>query len=246
MDTKRLLLYDILSSTQGWWRECQTEVVRAMRGVMAMLVVVAVGGCTATPAAPPPTMPSLSPASSSPATSVAATAAVAGPDWLTYSDNGVTFRYPPAWHNNAYRWASSFTNTLTYLSTVAVPDPCVTSRPSGSLDTVCGLLRSHLGAGDVLVVWAEGGGPAAKGFDALAAAPGTLTMFGGHAARVQRGPAGGECGQTGAVTAINALIALTPRPSIETVEVTACLGPGDQAANAAAVLEMLDTLRITA
>jgi hypothetical protein len=215
-------------------------IARRSLGRRPVIVVVALvaAGCTS---AHQPSHPSASSTAPSPARPVVA----AGSDWLTFTDNGVTFRYPPGWRSYPYRWASSFRDSLTYLSTVAVPDPCTSTTTGEGIETNCGQLRSHLGPRDVSIVWTEGGGPAPAGFDALTSEPGTLTAFGGHATKVAQGQAGAECGRTGAATFISAIIARTPRPSGSTVTMTACVGPEDHTSNAADVMAMLNTVNIT-
>jgi hypothetical protein len=208
------------------------------RRSIIVVVVLVTAGCAAAPARSHPSASSTAPSS-------ARLVIAARTDWPLFSDNGVTFRYPPRWRSYAHRWASSFRDSLTYLSTVAVPDPCTTTKIGGGTETDCGQLLSHLGPHDVLIVWTEGSWPAPASFDALTAEPGALTRFGGHAAKVAQGPARAECGRTGAAWSITAVIARTSRPTNSTITMTACLGPEDESKNAADVMTMLYTIHIT-
>ncbi len=208
------------------------------RRSIIVVVVLVTAGCAAAPAPSHLSASSTAPSSARPVIAV-------GTDWPIFSDNGVTFRYPPGWRSYPYRWGSSFRDSLTYLSTVAVPDPCTTTKVDGGIESDCGQLRSHLGPRDVLIVWTEGSWPAPASFDALTSEPGTLTRFGGHAAKVAQGQAGAECGDTGAVWSISAVIARTSRPTNSTITMTACLGPEDESKDAADVMAMLNTIHIT-
>jgi hypothetical protein len=168
-----------------------------------------------------------------------------GLDWGRFTDNGVSFRYPPAWRSYPYTWSSSFSSSLTYLSTREIPNPCKTTHPNGNTEISCGLPATRLSPDGVLIIWTETGFPHAAGSpDALEHAPGELTTIAGHAARVLIGAAGQECGHIGASTSIQAVIARDPRPAYETLHMTACLGPDNQSANTRAVLAMLGTVRI--
>lgn len=102
-----------------------------------------------------------------------------------------------------------------------------------------------LAADGVLIIWTETGFPHPAGSpDALDHAPGELITIAGHAARVVVGSAGRACRSVGASTSVRAEIARDPRPSSETFDMTACLGPANQSANKQAVLAMLSSLRI--
>lgn len=180
-----------------------------------------------------------------PASSPAEPSPTPGADWKTFTDNGVTFRYPPAWRSYLYQWASSFTNSLTYLSSTPIPNPCRTTHPGGNTAISCALPATHLSGDRVLIIWTQSGFPHPAGSPGpLANKAGTPTRLGGHAARLHSGPAGPECGHIGAATSIQAVIVMGPRYGDDTLQMTACLGPTEQAPNIRAVMAMLDTLHI--
>src|SRR5262249_11454164 len=174
----------------------------------------------------------------------------AGADWSSFSSNGVAFRFPKAWRSYPYR-ASFHTmqvlmQVITYLSSIALPNPCTTNAPSGRPVGTCTRWPSvRLGPHDVLVLWIATSGPDTTGLpDAMRLAPGTPATFGGHAAKVAGGPASSDCGSVGAQYAISAVIARTPPPVHSTVLVTACLG-SDESAERAEVMAILATLQVT-
>ena len=141
-------------------------------------------------------------------------------------------------------WRSSFTVSITYLSTQEVPNPCKTTHPSGNTEISCPPPSTPLKPGGVLIIWTESGFPYPAGTSALDHAPGKLTTIAGHAARVYIGRAGLQCGSTGATRSVRAVIASNPRPSNETFQMTACLSPANQPANTRAVLAMFNSLHI--
>jgi hypothetical protein len=138
----------------------------------------------------------------------------------------MVFRYPPAWRSYSYRWASAFTSSLTYLSTVPFPNPCHTTPASGGIDISCGLPTLDLGRTGVLITWTQSGVPhPADGPGPLANIPGDHIRLAGHPARRYSGPAGSECGDTGAATSIRAAIATAPQSGYQLLQMTACLAP---------------------
>jgi hypothetical protein len=97
----------------------------------------------------------------------------------------------------------------------------------------------------VLIIWTETGFPHAAGSpDALNDAPGELTRIGRHAARLSIEDADRACRTLGGSRSVRAEIARDPRPSYETFDMTACLGPASQSAHTRAVLALLDSVSI--
>lgn len=204
----------------------------------AVLLVIAIGAITYARRGGPNHHPpaTVSPAEPSPTPDTA---------WKTFTDNAVTFRYPPAWRSYPYQWHSSFEDSLTYLSSTPIPNPCRTTHPGGNIEISCGLPATQLSGDRVLIIWTQSGFPhPAGGPGPLTNAPGTPTRLGGHAARLHSGRAGLECGHIAARTSIQAAIEMGPPYGDDTLQMTACLGPSDQAANTRAVMAMLATLHI--
>jgi hypothetical protein len=170
--------------------------------------------------------------SAGPALAAGATAAAT----KSFSGSGVAFRYPAAWHISppAWRWASSFSMLVTYLSTGALHDPCAPTPSS----TTCSSPLAVLAPGGVLVTWTRGSLPSWS----LAKQPGRATTLAGHPAKLQIAHPG-ACRALQATETVTAQIALGP--ASDSLQMQACLRGSTARANEARVRAMLATLRVS-
>jgi hypothetical protein len=154
----------------------------------------------------------------------------------TFSGSGVAFRYPAAWHVSppAWRWASSFSILVTYLSTGALHDPCARTPSS----TTCSSPLAVLAPGGVLVTWTRGSLPSWS----LAKQPGRATTLAGHPAKLQIAHPG-ACRGLQATETVTVQIALGP--TSDSLLMQACLRGSTARANEARVRAMLATLRVS-
>jgi photosystem II stability/assembly factor-like uncharacterized protein len=107
-----------------------------------------------------------------PGTLPSATPSAPGVELARYDTGAFSFAYPAVWRTFAYHVESSFSHTLVYLATVAVPEPCQTTQASGLTRVAC-QNRWTLGPDDVVVVVSAGGRP---GFDIANVPPGAATL----------------------------------------------------------------------
>jgi hypothetical protein len=154
----------------------------------------------------------------------------------TFSGSGVTFRYSAAWHVSppAWRWASSFSILVTYLSTGALHDPCARTASS----TTCSSPVAVLPPGGVLITWTRGSPPSWS----LAKQPGRATRLAGHPAKLQIARPG-ACRAVQATETVTAQIALGP--TSDSLQMQACLRGSTARANEARVRAMLATLHVS-
>ena len=139
--------------------------------------------------------------------------------YLTYSADGLSFRYPRTWLTETYKHPPfTFSTPIVNLSTTKLRNPCITT---GS-QSVCGLPLNVLPPRSVLVLWSEVGRPTTSPIVSF-----PNTTLGDRAARVVTGPPtkSEPCsGLSGTTTTITAEIQLQP-PDNE-YDMTACLrGP---------------------
>jgi hypothetical protein len=151
--------------------------------------------------------------------------------------NGLSFRYPLAWRRSpsAWRWHSTFTSVVTYLSPQTMRDPC-TRTASG---TSCATPLTVLKPGGVLVTWSR---MAMPGWT-LVGQPGRKTSLAGRASRILIARPG-ACSYLHAGETVTAQIALDPKGS--SVQMQACLRGPSLALSERRVLAMLQTLRVSA
>jgi hypothetical protein len=131
-----------------------------------------------------------------------------------FRTEGISFRYPTAWHVSppAWRWSASFSQLVTYLSIGTLHDPCAHTETT----TTCSTPIAILAPGDVLVTWTRGSLPSWS----LAHQPGRAWTLGGRPARVQIARPG-ACRALGATETVTAQIAVGPRGS--SLQMQACL-----------------------
>jgi hypothetical protein len=159
-------------------------------------------------------------------------AGAAGGGTRAFTSGGISFRYPTAWHVSpaAWRWRSSVSSLVTYLSTDELHDPCSRTPTTVSCSSPVGVLTPR----GVLVSWTRNGLPRWS----LARQPGRATTLGGHPAKVQIARPG-ACRYLQATETVTAQIALGPPGS--SLQMQACLR-GASAAGETRVLAMLATL----
>jgi hypothetical protein len=162
-------------------------------------------------------------------------AGAAGAAARTFSGSGVAFRYPASWHASppAWRWASSFSVLVTYLSTGALHDPCARTPSS----TTCSSPLAVLAPRGILVTWTRGSPPSWS----LAKQPGRATTLAGHPGKIQIARPG-ACRALQATETVTAQIALGTTDSLQ---MQACMRGSTTRANEARVLAMLATLHVS-
>jgi len=135
-----------------------------------------------------------------------------------FAGTGISFDYPATWTAARFDVTSSFSNSLVYLSTSALSDPCV----RGSNSVACGwAATSALGRDGLLVEWAGHGFPGWT-FDPT---KGGGTNVAGRAATVEAFDATDACRAIGGDSEIVVTID-DPRADWNWTELRACLrGP---------------------
>jgi hypothetical protein len=163
-------------------------------------------------------------------------AGAAGAGTRAFRAEGISFRYPTAWHVSppAWRWSASFSRLVTYLSVGKLHDPCAHTETT----TTCSTPIAVLAPGNVLVTWTRGSLPTWR----LARQPGRATTLAGRPARVQIARPG-ACGALGASETVTAQIAVGPRG--DSLQMQACLRGANAALNERRALAMLASLRLT-
>ena len=140
--------------------------------------------------------------------------------WAEADQDGVAFRYPPAWFQNTAAKPSSFSFVLIAVSDRRLHDPC--TKAANTLR--CGWPLDRLGPGDTLVEWIAMDFPGWRFEDQ----PGEFAVIGGRRVRIQEGTPGTlqACGLIDADHGILALIE-DPAHAGHWTEFLACLkGPG--------------------
>jgi hypothetical protein len=150
--------------------------------------------------------------------------------------NGISFSYPMAWRRSpsGWRWRSTFTTVVTYLSTQPMQDPC--SKTGSS--TACASPLSVLKPAGVLVTWTRSGMPGWR----LVKQPGRKATLAGHPGRILIARPG-ACSYLHAGETVTAQIALDAKGN--SVQMQACLRGPSLADNERRVLAMLQTLRVS-
>jgi len=168
-------------------------------------------------------------------TGPALAAGAAGDATRTFSGSGVAFRYPASWRVSppAWRWESSFTVLVTYLSSGELHDPCARTASS----TTCSSPLAVLPPGGVLITWTRGAMP----LWSLAKQPGRATTLAGHPGKIQIARPG-ACRALQATETVTAQIAVTKGDSLQ---MQACLRGSTARANENRVRAMLATLRVS-
>jgi hypothetical protein len=152
-----------------------------------------------------------------------------------YSSAGVAFHYPAAWQVSpkAWRWTSTFSSLVTYLSTQPMRDPCTTT----STETTCAPPLGALVPGAILVTWTRESTPGWT----LAKQAGHRTTLAGRPAKIEVSRPG-SCHYLGASETVTAQIALAAKSS--SIRMQACLKGSTAAAMETRVRTMLATLRL--
>lgn len=136
---------------------------------LALCAVGMLASCTAGSATTPIPAGTSATASTSIATPASPTPATSG--LRTFHERGLVFAYPAAWREFHNTVTSSFSNSIVYLATVDVPEPCATTLDSVGTRIDC-QDRFHLIA-DSLVVHVMGNG--FPGFNVLRNRPASAT-----------------------------------------------------------------------
>jgi hypothetical protein len=150
--------------------------------------------------------------------------------------SGLSFRYPVAWTPSpaAWRWHSTFTSVVTYLSTQPMRDPC--TRVGSS--TTCATPVTVLKPAAVLVTWSRNATPGWS----LVKQPGRKALLAGRSGRILIARPG-TCSYLHAEETVTAQIALGQKGG--SVQMLACLRGPSLALNERRVLAMLQTLRVS-
>ncbi|MGH3649840.1 MAG: hypothetical protein ACRDU9_03955 [Acidimicrobiia bacterium] len=153
--------------------------------------------------------------------------------------DGLSFDYPTEWTSQPFGVVSSFSDVITYLSPMRLHDPCIrTSVPSGE-EISCGYPVTQLDPGTVLVTWTRIGFPHSADQPAV---PQPNTTIGGRQARINAATPGDCAGIGGDET----IVADIERPNGNYYEMHACLrGPGLNEMEQA-IIQMLDSTKVTA
>ncbi len=165
------------------------------------------------------------------------TAYIAASDHARFADFGLSFDYPSTWRSQPYSWASSFETSITYLSPMALHDPCTRTSLTGGVQISCDAPVDMLDPASVLVTWTNVGFPHAAG-EPEVASPNT-TIAGRSARVVTDSP--GTCASVAADRTISATI---ERPAGNVLTMTACLREPGVDANSALVQQMLSSVEI--
>lgn len=108
----------------------------------------------------------------------------------SFSEYGLSFRYPHAWGRRTTRSSSSFSSTLVYLSNQTLGQPCsVDEDPPGSAtrSITCGHPLKELLPGGVLVTWTSNGSPVWRGLEDARGTPTTVDGLPAKLLKVEHG-----------------------------------------------------------
>ena len=151
-----------------------------------------------------------------------------------FDQYGLTFDYPRTWTPESWPVESSFSSLITYLSPLALHDPCIRAAYSIS----CGYPLTSLTPAGVLISWEEISRPHPPN-ETQVTSPNT-TIGGQTASLTVAHP--GDCGPIGADETITAEIL---RPPGGLLQMTACLRAPDTAMNEALVRQMLASVQVS-
>jgi len=150
---------------------------------------------------------------------------------------GLSFWYPRTWSPSSYRFQTSFTDLIVYLSNVPLHNPCRTTNIAGVLSTTCHDPVRLLPPGGVIASWSNVGYPH----------PGpeitdpNMTISGRPASLVVGRSA--DCSRIGGQETITAEIA---RPVGNHYEMVACLRSPNAVANEKLVRQMIASVHVSA
>jgi hypothetical protein len=210
---------------------------RVLVGV-ALFASVLLGGCTSgAEQAVSPTAKASTPAASASAAAVSQSMAADTSDpsvqrvppigWVSTSNNGLSFRYPPQWRFYPYMVGGSMVSITGYLSTEVLHEPCKTTKVSGGSEVTCGPPLSRLEPNGVLITFGGPDGP----YPEAAAAPNPNSRIAGQPAVLTRGAAAGSCLDIGGSYEIRVLARGGLSAAKRQIQLEACIsGPDTETA----------------